>query len=80
MTISDYVKREFADPLVGRTIVAVRQLTDEEVEQFGWYSRTDVAIVVFLDDGTFILPACDPELNGAGYLLIESPSKNRSES
>jgi hypothetical protein len=68
---TEYVKEEFAKPLVGRTIVEVRQLTKEEEEQFAWYSGTDVPIVCFMDDGSFFIPTQDPECNGPGYLLIE---------
>jgi hypothetical protein len=52
--------------LLGRTIVGVRYLTDEETEGLGWMRA---AIVLLLDNGTFILPSCDDEGNDAGALL-----------
>jgi hypothetical protein len=69
---SEYVESEWRKPLLGRTIVNIRQLQEEEYESFGWYhGGSDPAIVVFLDDGSFFIPAADPELNGPGFLLVE---------
>tara|TARA_R110002074_G_scaffold64529_2_gene154061 strand:- start:1241 stop:1489 length:249 start_codon:yes stop_codon:yes gene_type:complete len=52
--------------LLNRTIVKVRYLTDEEVEDLGWYAK---AIVLHLDDGTLIYPSRDDEGNDAGALF-----------
>lgn len=72
--MTDYAKTwgdKVAKELVGKTIVAVRYLTDEEREDLDWYNRS---IVLQLSDGTLIWPSQDDEGNGAGALFttIES--------
>ena len=52
--------------LVGRTIKAIRYLTDDEVDELGWNSA---AIVMELDDGTQLWPSRDDEGNDAGALF-----------
>jgi len=52
--------------LVGKKIVAARYLNDDEVESLGWFKS---AIVLMLDDGTYIYPSRDDEGNGAGALF-----------
>ena len=51
--------------LVGRTITEVRYLTPDEARDIGWTQRP---LVMFLDDGTYILPMSDDEGNAAGAL------------
>ena len=55
-----------ANILVGRKIVEVRYLDDEEAEDLGW---DDAAIVLVLDDGTRLYPSRDSEGNGPGVLF-----------
>ena len=55
------------DSLVGRKIVAVRELTKKEMKQEYWFDEGCVALV--LDDGTILYPSRDPEGNGAGALF-----------
>ena len=52
--------------LLGRTIVEVRYLTDEEMEDIGWYSRP---ICFILDNGTYCTLSCDDEGNDGGVLF-----------
>ena len=52
--------------LEGRTIVEVRYLNDEEMEDIGWSSRP---IVFFLDNGVFCTLSCDDEGNDGGVLF-----------
>ena len=54
------------DVLKGRTIVEVRYLTDEEMEDQGWYSRP---ICFFLDNGVGCVLSCDDEGNDGGVLF-----------
>ena len=54
------------DVLQGRTIVEVRYLTDEEMEDMGWYSRP---ICFVLDNGTYCTLSCDDEGNDGGVLF-----------
>lgn len=69
MATPDYAKvwgDKVAAELVGKAIVAVRYLTEEEREELGWYDRS---VVIQLDDGTLIWPSRDDEGNGAGALF-----------
>ena len=61
------------DRLVGRKIVKVAYLTDEECEKdFGWYKRP---ITFTLDDGKVIIAQMDDEGNDGGVLYIEYPGE-----
>lgn len=54
------------DALQGRTIVEVRYLTDEEMEDQGWYSRP---VAFILDNGVACVVSCDDEGNDGGVLF-----------
>jgi hypothetical protein len=68
--MNDEFKKDWGDQatkaLVGKKIVAARYLNDDEVESLGWYKS---AIVLLLDDGTYVYPSRDDEGNGAGALF-----------
>jgi hypothetical protein len=51
---------------LGRKIVAVRYLSEKEVEEIGWSCQS---IVLQLDDGNLIYPSCDDEGNNGGALF-----------
>ena len=51
--------------LVGRKIVEVRYLTDEEKNDMGWF---DSPAVLILDDGNWVMPMADDEGNNAGAM------------
>ena len=53
--------------LLGKKIVGVRYLTQEETEASGWYSSP---IVIELDDGSALIPQQDDEGNDGGALWI----------
>lgn len=53
---------------VGRKIVAVRHMTETELDAAGWESRSVPVIV--LDNGDKIYPSCDEEGNGPGELFV----------
>lgn len=53
--------------LVGRKIVEIREMTDEELDREGWSAGGPPVIV--LEDGTTLFPAADQEGEGAGVLL-----------
>jgi hypothetical protein len=57
------------DQLVGRKIVAVRYMGDDEAKEFGWYQRP---IVIQLDDGNLIYPSADDEGNNGGALFTSN--------
>lgn len=56
------------EDIIGRTITAVKYMTEEELETHDW--RGPVPILV-LDDGTEIVAARDDEGNGAGVFWID---------
>lgn len=58
------------EDIIGRTITAVRHMTQDELDELDW--RGPVPILI-LDDGTKILAACDDEGNDAGHLWINKP-------
>lgn len=66
----DKLKEEWAADaeklLLGKKIVAVRYMTDEEVLEIGW---NKAPIVLQLDDGNIIFPSMDDEGNDAGALF-----------
>ena len=46
------------DNLNGKTVVDVRYMTEEEVENMGWGRK---AIVIIFNDGSYIFPSSDDE-------------------
>lgn len=54
------------DKLVGRTIVSVRYMTDDEAEEWMWYKKP---IIMKLDDGTELMLSCDDEGNDGGAMF-----------
>lgn len=58
--------KEAKKVLVGRKIVGVRYLDDEEMEHMGWYKRP---IMFQLDNGTLCFVSCDDEGNDGGALF-----------
>jgi len=56
--------------VVGRKIVAVRAMTDDEWENEGWdKDRFNPGCVLVLDDGTCLYPSRDTEGNGPGAIF-----------
>ena len=64
------VENDLSKKLVGKKIVLTRYLSEEEITDLGWDQK---AIVIFLDDGTYLFPSCDDEGNGAGALFTSIP-------
>jgi hypothetical protein len=64
--VQNYWTKKSKDVLQGRTIVEVRYLNDEEMEDIGWSSRP---ICFILDDGTYCTLSCDDEGNDGGVLF-----------
>lgn len=58
------------EELVGRTITAVKYMTQEELETHDWCGPVPILV---LDDGTEIVAARDDEGNDAGRLWIDKP-------
>jgi hypothetical protein len=55
--------------LIGRRIILVRYMTQEEADDVGWISRP---VVLVLDDGNLIYPAADDEGNDGGALYTNN--------
>ena len=60
----------YADTLIGKTITAVRDITDEEYKQLGWYKNSNPTAVLEFSDETYAIVMADPEGNGTGFLDI----------
>ena len=56
---------QFKDDLVGRKIIQIRRMTEDEMEHFGWYSNP---IIIRLDNGAAIIPMRDDEGNDGGSM------------
>ena len=71
MTYDAYIKKEWGS-LIGRTITGVREMTDGEVEEFGWErGGGSIPMVYELDNGLTFTPSQDPEGNGPGHIFVE---------
>lgn len=57
--------KKASELLVGKTIVSVRYMTAEELQELGWVRST---LVVELSDGTLVWPMTDEAGNDAGVL------------
>ena len=57
--------------LIGRTVVGVRALNQEELDNMDWYGHVPVLI---FDDGTEIIASQDSEGNGPGVFFIDNPT------
>lgn len=52
--------------LLGRKIVDVRYMSQEEADDMGWSQRP---VVMVLDDGNYLFPSRDDEGNDAGAIF-----------
>ena len=60
-----YLDREFGS-LAGKTVSAVRAMSDREIAEMLWYDG-EVGIVLEFTDGTYLILSKDEEGNGAGF-------------
>jgi hypothetical protein len=60
----------YASELIGKTITTVRDITDEEYKQLGWYKNSNPTAVLEFSDDTYAIVMADPEGNGTGFLDI----------
>jgi hypothetical protein len=61
-----------ADQLLGRKIIDVQYMSNEEAEFHGWYKRP---VMFQLDDYTWVYPSMDDEGNNGGSLFSASEYK-----
>jgi hypothetical protein len=64
--LQQYWGKKVENAVVGRVIKEVRYLTEEEQDSLGWCSGS---IVLFLDNGDYLLASSDDEGNGPGALF-----------
>jgi hypothetical protein len=57
--------------LVGKRIQSVRYMTSEEAQANYWHSRP---IVIFFEDGSYMIPQSDDEGNDGGAVTIVEKS------
>lgn len=57
--------------LVGKRIQSVRYLSAEEAQNNYWHSRP---IVIFFDDGSYMIPQSDDEGNDGGAVTLVEKS------
>jgi len=58
--------KDAAKHLVGRKIVKVRYLKEDETEDLMW---SNAPLIIFFDDGSYIYPSSDDEGNDGGALF-----------
>ena len=61
--------KKCSDFLVGKTIRKCDYLTQEEVDQMGWYGS---CLAIEFTDGSYIFPMQDDEGNGPGAMATSS--------
>jgi hypothetical protein len=60
--------------LVGKTIKAVRYMTRQEADEWGWNKRP---ICILFTDGSWAMPQRDDEGNDGGALFINPLDSNK---
>lgn len=66
-TLTQRWERKAERLLMGRKIIGVRYMTDEEAADMGWSRR---CVAIFLDNDTNVIVQADDEGNEAGVLSI----------
>ena len=59
----DFWNKQATDYLVGKKIVKVEWMSNEEAQEMDWYSRP---LAILLDNGVWIYPMRDDEGNDGG--------------
>lgn len=62
--------------LVGKTVRNVRYMTDDEIENFGWYKAP---IVIIFTDGSMLVPQEDDEGNDGGAMFYYDRKEKKQE-
>jgi len=75
--IQNYLSREYGS-LVGKTVSAVRAMTDTEIDEMLWF-RGEIGMVIEFTDGSFAIVSKDEEGNGAGSLFLSEYATARGE-
>lgn len=60
--------------IIGKEVVEVRSISDEELEENGWgHEQWSDAVVVVFENGTKMYPSADTEGNGSGCMFGNTP-------
>ena len=62
---TDWWTKLVASKLVGRKITKVEYMDTQEAKKYGWYQRP---VILFLDNGSYLVPLQDDEGNDGGSL------------
>jgi hypothetical protein len=57
--------------ILGKRIVGVRHMTEDEVEMFGWQCQPYRTTLIQLEDDSLIIVMSDPEGNNTGALYVQ---------
>ena len=57
------------EEIIGKEIVEIRQMTEQEQEEEGWSQVFGDAPAIVLEGGQVLYPSADPEGNGPGALF-----------
>jgi hypothetical protein len=72
LELQERAKKFYVDQcalVLGKRLVNVRSLTQDELEIFGWEHYGDGSgIVMIFEDGQALIPCMDPEMNGPGFM------------
>tara|TARA_R100001443_G_scaffold90_9_gene360 strand:- start:972 stop:1256 length:285 start_codon:yes stop_codon:yes gene_type:complete len=63
--LENYWTKLAGNVLLGKKIVHVKYMSQEEAEEFGWFNRP---VAFKLDDGTWVIAQSDDEGNDGGVL------------
>ena len=61
------------DPIIGKVVVAVRLMTEDELDQEGMDGHSRVPVVIVFNDNTRVYASMDGEGNGPGELFGIAP-------
>jgi hypothetical protein len=67
MSNTEFFKKKAEEALVGRTIVGVKYMSEEDVNFIGW---SESALIIILDNDETIIPSKDSEGNDAGCYFL----------
>ena len=72
--LENYWTKLAGNVLLGKKIVHVKYMSEEEAEEFGWDYRP---VAFKLDDGTWVVAQSDDEGNDGGVLYYSHKDQNK---
>lgn len=55
--------------IIGKKIINIRPMTDQEIEEQYWHHDSDNAFAIVLENGVVLFPSRDYEGNGPGVIF-----------